>query len=33
VEKPLALTVQEGEELVKIAARENRVPMVGHILQ
>jgi UDP-2-acetamido-3-amino-2,3-dideoxy-glucuronate N-acetyltransferase len=32
VEKPLSLTVQEGEELVKIAAREKRVLMVGHIL-
>ena len=33
VEKPLALTVVEGEELVEIAARMNRVLMVGHILQ
>jgi UDP-2-acetamido-3-amino-2,3-dideoxy-glucuronate N-acetyltransferase len=32
VEKPLALTVQEGEELVNIAAQEKRVLMVGHIL-
>jgi UDP-2-acetamido-3-amino-2,3-dideoxy-glucuronate N-acetyltransferase len=32
VEKPLALTVQEGEELLDIAAREKRVLMVGHIL-
>ncbi|MCI0471510.1 MAG: Gfo/Idh/MocA family oxidoreductase [Candidatus Aminicenantes bacterium] len=33
VEKPLALTVKEGEKLVKIAAQKNRVLMVGHILQ
>ncbi|RJQ42895.1 MAG: oxidoreductase [Nitrospiraceae bacterium] len=33
VEKPLALTVREGEELVKIAEKENRILMVGHILQ
>jgi len=33
VEKPLALTVEEGRELVDIARRENRVLMVGHILQ
>lgn len=33
VEKPLALTVYEGEELVSIAERENRILMVGHILQ
>jgi len=33
VEKPLALAVAEGEELVEIAARMNRVLMVGHILQ
>ncbi len=33
VEKPLALTVAEGEELVEIARREGRVLMVGHILQ
>jgi UDP-2-acetamido-3-amino-2,3-dideoxy-glucuronate N-acetyltransferase len=33
VEKPLALTVPEGEELIDIAAREGRILMVGHILQ
>ena len=33
VEKPLALTTEEGEELVKLANRENRILMVGHILQ
>ncbi|MCF6148010.1 MAG: Gfo/Idh/MocA family oxidoreductase [Candidatus Kuenenia sp.] len=33
VEKPLALTVREGEELVKLANAGNRVLMVGHILQ
>lgn len=32
VEKPLALTVAQGEELVRIAASQNRVLMVGHIL-
>ena len=33
VEKPLALTVAEGEELLEIAAAEKRVLMVGHVLQ
>ncbi len=33
VEKPLALTVYEGEELVKLAEKEDRILMVGHILQ
>jgi len=33
IEKPLALTVKEGEELVRIAEREKRILMVGHILQ
>ncbi len=33
VEKPLALTVEEGEELLEIAASEQRVLMVGHVLQ
>ncbi len=33
VEKPLALTIEEGEELVDLAEKENRVLMVGHILQ
>ncbi|HHN65010.1 MAG TPA: oxidoreductase, partial [Nitrospirae bacterium] len=32
VEKPLALTVKEGEELINIAEKESRVLMVGHIL-
>lgn len=33
VEKPLALTVKEGEYLVGLAERDKRVLMVGHILQ
>lgn len=33
VEKPLALTVAEGEELVQLAQAKNRVLMVGHILE
>jgi UDP-2-acetamido-3-amino-2,3-dideoxy-glucuronate N-acetyltransferase len=33
VEKPLALNVSEGEELVQIAKDNNRILMVGHILQ
>ncbi len=33
VEKPLALTVKEGEELVRISRELGRVLMVGHILQ
>jgi UDP-2-acetamido-3-amino-2,3-dideoxy-glucuronate N-acetyltransferase len=33
VEKPLALKVKEGEELVKIATDNKRILMVGHILQ
>ena len=33
VEKPLALNVKEGEELVEIAEKEKRILMVGHILQ
>jgi UDP-2-acetamido-3-amino-2,3-dideoxy-glucuronate N-acetyltransferase len=33
VEKPLALTVREGEEIVELANNENRILMVGHILQ
>lgn len=33
VEKPLALNVAEGAQLVDLAARENRILMVGHILQ
>jgi UDP-2-acetamido-3-amino-2,3-dideoxy-glucuronate N-acetyltransferase len=33
VEKPLALTVQDGQELVKLAADAQRILMVGHILR
>lgn len=33
VEKPLALTVKDGQELVDIAEKEGRILMVGHILQ
>jgi predicted dehydrogenase/acetyltransferase-like isoleucine patch superfamily enzyme len=33
VEKPLALGVKEGEELVALASRRGRVLMVGHLLQ
>lgn len=33
VEKPLSLTVEEGEDLVKIAREKNQILMVGHILQ
>jgi UDP-2-acetamido-3-amino-2,3-dideoxy-glucuronate N-acetyltransferase len=33
VEKPLALNVTEGAELVDLAARNGRILMVGHILQ
>ena len=33
VEKPLALNVAEGAELVELAARSGRILMVGHILQ
>ena len=32
VEKPLALRVEEGEELVELAQRKARVLMVGHLL-
>jgi UDP-2-acetamido-3-amino-2,3-dideoxy-glucuronate N-acetyltransferase len=32
VEKPLALTVKQGEELLRLAEKENRILMVGHIL-
>jgi UDP-2-acetamido-3-amino-2,3-dideoxy-glucuronate N-acetyltransferase len=32
VEKPLALTISEGEELTELAEREGRIVMVGHIL-
>jgi UDP-2-acetamido-3-amino-2,3-dideoxy-glucuronate N-acetyltransferase len=33
VEKPLALTIQDGKELVEIAKSEQKILMVGHILQ
>ena len=33
IEKPLSLTVREGEELVQIAREKERILMVGHILQ
>ena len=33
VEKPLALTVREGEDLVALAKSSQRILMVGHILQ
>lgn len=33
VEKPLALTVKDGQELVKLAADAKRILMVGHILR
>lgn len=33
VEKPLALTVEEGERLVELARERDRILMVGHILQ
>jgi UDP-2-acetamido-3-amino-2,3-dideoxy-glucuronate N-acetyltransferase len=32
VEKPLALTVREGEELVELAQKRDKILMVGHIL-
>jgi UDP-2-acetamido-3-amino-2,3-dideoxy-glucuronate N-acetyltransferase len=33
IEKPLALTVTQGEHLVEAAEKEQRILMVGHILQ
>jgi len=33
VEKPLALNVEEGEELARLGERRGRIVMVGHILQ
>ena len=33
VEKPLALRSQDGSELVELAARQERILMVGHILE
>lgn len=32
VEKPLALTLEEGEDLVSLADNKNRILMVGHLL-
>ncbi len=33
VEKPLALTYEQGAELVDMAAKQNRILMVGHVLE
>ena len=33
VEKPLALTVKEGEEIVKLAEETGKILMVGHVLE
>ena len=33
VEKPLALTVKHGEELLELAKKQEKILMVGHILQ
>ena len=33
VEKPLALTVEEGEELVQLAEKSDKILMVGHLLE
>jgi UDP-2-acetamido-3-amino-2,3-dideoxy-glucuronate N-acetyltransferase len=33
VEKPLAVSVRDGEELVELARKHNRILMIGHILQ
>ena len=33
VEKPLILEEKEGEELISLAEENNRVLMVGHLLQ
>ncbi|UCH22285.1 MAG: Gfo/Idh/MocA family oxidoreductase [Deltaproteobacteria bacterium] len=33
VEKPLALKIEEGEELISLAKEKNKVLMVGHLLQ
>jgi len=33
VEKPLALTYEQGSELVDLAARQDRILMVGHVLE
>jgi UDP-2-acetamido-3-amino-2,3-dideoxy-glucuronate N-acetyltransferase len=33
VEKPLALSVREGEELIALSRKNDRITMVGHLLQ
>ncbi len=33
VEKPMAMTVAEGEKLVTVAQQQNRILMVGHVLE
>jgi UDP-2-acetamido-3-amino-2,3-dideoxy-glucuronate N-acetyltransferase len=33
VEKPLALTIKDGEELVRLAEENNKILMVGHLLE
>jgi UDP-2-acetamido-3-amino-2,3-dideoxy-glucuronate N-acetyltransferase len=33
VEKPLSLTIKEGEEIVKLAAEKSKILMVGHVLE
>jgi len=33
VEKPLSLTIEEGEELVRLAWEKHRILMVGHLLE
>jgi len=33
VEKPLSLTVEEGEELVRLSEESDRILMVGHVLE
>ncbi len=33
IEKPLSLTVKEGEELISLARKKRKIIMVGHILQ
>lgn len=33
IEKPMALNVKEGEELINLASQKNRILMIGHVLQ
>ena len=33
VEKPLSLTVEQGEKLVRLARKKRKILMVGHVLQ